>query len=171
MESVAFEKMLMDTIIAQAKLHVFLFCIIGIALTVDILWYVRKKEENGFSIWALLPFGKNIKTKLSAKDQIAMDIFVLLILIVMSGWKIVPTYLDVSEQSYCEVQTTYIRTEDTTDAGGFLSYGHVYAMIDGKQVHLDLPANWSSEDFPEGEHTGLVSYSERSKYILKFSPN
>ena len=41
-------------------------------------------------------------------------------------------------------------------------------MVQGEQLRLNLPKDWSVAEFPEGSYEGYVWYSEASRYILDF---
>lgn len=50
------------------------------------------------------------------------------------------------------------------------SEGDVFVETDEGQFRLILPAGWTRDQFPEGEHKGTIVYSSDSHVILQFIP-
>lgn len=168
MNTLVFERLLIDSLRAEAVKIGKYILILAIILTVDVAYYCMSKSNNAFSIWSFSSSKKKNKTKLTAKNQIGLCALIIAILIVVLTWSAIRVHTDISKQQYLCVTTDYEFTSASLEEGGLLSNGYVYISVDGKKKALELPADWNLDTFPQGSFYGDVWYSKASKYILAF---
>lgn len=143
--------------------------LVAITLIVELIYYYKTKSNRGVSIWNFLSRKPIFQTRLTTKQQIVRDIIVIILLSVIMICGAVPAYRDVSNQQYVKVSGQFSRDEYNSKPNLF-SYGRVYIETKDQVIGLDLPADWTSIEFPEGTCYGTVWYSEETKIVLSFEP-
>lgn len=163
-----FDDILVKTFSGRAFIILFVILLIAISTSIRVIYYCRTKNNHGFSVIDFVMGRKNRKAKLSTKQQIGMNLSVLVILTLFCLYWICPAYRDVRNQQYIQIRGQYKRTEISSE-GNLFSNGYVYVYKDGKRIDLVLPANWTPEEFPLGEFSGTIWYSKETKMILSLS--
>ena len=165
-----FDQRLIDTMIDRCKIVGVLWIIILLTLAIEALYCWKTKSNQGVSIWNLFSKKPIFLNRLSLKQRMGRKLIVAIILPVLMIWLGLPVYNDIAQQQYIQAQANYSRNENTSKNHLF-SNGYVVIETGNEEIRLELPANWTEQEFPEGLHCGTVWYSQESKVILSFTEN
>lgn len=160
-----FDIRILRTFCSRYMIVAVVILIIAVTLTIELVYYHKTKSSQGISIWNLLSKKPVFAQRLSIKQQISRDLIAIVILSVYLCYSIIPIYNDVSNQQYIEVDALYSRTARDAD-GNLFSNGQIYIEVSGEVIRLELPEDWTEDEFPEGTFWGTIWYSKESKMVL-----
>lgn len=170
MQYALFDNVLIDTFSDRFYIIIFIMILLFILTFVKVIYYLKTKDNRGFSAIDHLLGRKNRKAKLSTKQQICKNISILVLLFVYCLYLMYPVYQDVHNHQYVQIYGQYKRTEISSESNLF-SNGYVYVYEDGNRLDLVLPENWTEDEYPLGEYSGTIWYSKATKVILSLNIN
>ena len=169
MSNFNWEDRLVNTVIDQCKFLVFIMALVLLFLIIDIIVLLKTRQNNATTIWNILFKKRDRKSKYTLKQQIMIKV---VILILVPLWLclvfIIPAHNDIEHNQYVQITTTYHRKSEA-DGKNLFSNGHVYIEIGNDRITLDLPSDWTHDEFPVGTYSGTVCYAKESGIILAFS--
>ena len=163
MDITQFNRRIIDSCVSQCKPAVVLLVIGVLLLVKDLIYYNVTKKNDGLS---LLNFFKIFNNRFTTKEQIALKLIGIVALLILIAWTIVPAYKDISNQQYNCVFGQYTYEIDNQDS--IFTNGRVKVETKDDEFYLELPANWSEDEFPAGTMQGMIYYSKESKVFLFF---
>ena len=167
MNTAAFNERIMDTVLNKCK-PVSLFLAVALVLLVlETIYLFTTKTNAGFAILNILPIRHTFKNRFSTKSQITLHGIVALILISYLIWIIVPAYQDIHNSQYCQITAQYIHKEPKQTKVS-ISEGHIWVETQDGGFYLELPADWTEEEFPYGTYHGIISYGKASRILTSF---
>lgn len=160
-----FNERIIETCVNQCKPAIALLVIGIVLLLIDIIYFKVTRNNDGLS---LINITKIFTNRFTTKEQIALKIVGILALLVLIAWTTLPVYQDLSNQQFECVSGQY--TYETDNQKGLFSNGRVRVDTGENIFYLELPANWSEDEFPTGTRQGTIYYSKASKIFVSFIP-
>lgn len=160
---------LLHTCTSRMLLLAVLALYFAVALIVRVVHFRKTHDNRGISLRALMGGTDAVRPRKTLKQQITQHAVILVMLLGLAIYRAYPTYLDIARQQYVMVTASYERTSSSSERTLFSS-GYAYFMQDGERIHLELPADWTEDEFPLGTYQGALWYSQESKVLLSFSP-
>ena len=138
--------------------------IVGILLLLkDLIYYRVTRNNDGVSLLNVLKIFKN---RFTTKEQIALKLVGILALLALIIWTVVPAHQDISKQQYECILGQYTYEADNQD--GLFSNGRVRVETEEDEFYLELPVDWTEDEFPPEAMQGWIYYSKESKILLSF---
>lgn len=165
-----FSERILQTAWGRSKIVMIIILVGIVLLLIQTVHYLRTKSNKGVSIWGFLLRNTTYSPRLpTLRKQIGFGIVGIILLIIVTITSLLSAHRDISHTQYVRVETLYSR-QVTSDDGNMFSYGCVYAKIEDNWIKLNLPYDWTYEEFPLGEFKGIIWYSEETRIILDFTP-
>lgn len=165
-----FSERILRTTWGRSRIVIIVLLIIVVSLLVKMIYYWRTKSNKGVSIWSFLLRNTTYSPRLpTLKQQIGFSIVGIILLLIVAITSLRSAYRDINYTQYVRIETQYSR-EATRDDGNIFSYGRVYVKTGDTWISLNLPYDWTYEEFPLGEFNGIIWYSEEARIILNFTP-
>lgn len=147
----------------QYGFAIILVLIIGAA---ELFFLQRQRQQLAFSDSKKILEKKQKQIRRTKSTILGAGVFCV-VLFALGLFEILPAVRDLTEQRFVQVTTTYYHPSHSVGRFDFLSDGFV-KVEDGART-LELPPNWTAEDFPNGHYYGEIWYSEQSEFILSFT--
>lgn len=153
MNNIDLQSILLETVKQKTIINL-LF--IGLALLVLVSGILRRKKMK--------------KTDSKKLKRIMCEIMLSIVLLIGTPVLFFPWVLDairdMKHQQFVQITAMYERNATSIPRNGWHTNGYVWVYADDIKIRLELPADWTEEQFPYGKEEGTIWYSKESKVIL-----
>lgn len=168
MDILVFREKLINTVIMRCRPLLVVLLLIVTFLIFDVIYKKKTRTNCGLSLTKLFTNNKHFTPRFTLNQQMIMKVIGAFIICVMICVQVIATYVDVHSHQYIELHVQSI--QDIMSEKSLFSCGQMCVIdSDGKQLFLNLPADFMANDYPIGVG-GTIWYAKETKVVLAFTP-